>query len=248
MELALLDFDNTLTNSNGVLLDETIQDIKKYTKENKICIISNSTYNELLKIKNDNLLDISFYSLSNNMGLIDNKLVKSDLDYHLINEIINNFKDFIYTLWANDSSNSFIYNYQDRLSFFYPKENRIIINEFIKNIPSISIAINIGCYDEFYSFIEKLNLGYEIIAKDSKRNIVKIFNLDHQKNVLFNKIINYFKPDKTIGIGDGIDNLSFINLCDEKIAMKDSILAKELKKTTTKTNDFNGCLDYLINR
>ena len=28
MELALLDFDNTLTNSNGVLLDKTIQDIK----------------------------------------------------------------------------------------------------------------------------------------------------------------------------------------------------------------------------
>ena len=248
MELALLDFDNTLTNSNGKLLEETIKDIKKYTKDNKICIFSNSTYNELLKIKNDNLLDLSFYSLSNYMGIIDNKLLKSNIDHNQINDLINKFKDYIYTIWATDSINSFIYNFQERLSFFYPKEERLIIEKFNKDIPSISIAINIGCYDEFYEYLKNINLGYEIIAKDQKRNIVRIFEHKFQKEIIFNKIINYFKPEKTIGIGDGIDNLSFINLCDEKVAMKDSLLADKIKKTTNKTNDFNGCLDYLINR
>ncbi len=248
MELALLDFDNTLTDSMGKLLENTIIDIKQYTEKNKICIISNSAFNELNKIKNEYDLDISFYSLSGLMGILDNELIKSNILKENINNIILKFKDFIYTAWTSNSINSFIYNFQDRLSFFYPKEERKIVNEFSEDVPSLTIAINIGCYDEFYQYLDELNLGYEMIAADLKRNIVRIFDKEFQKELVFNKIINYFKPEKTIGIGDGIDNLAFINLCDEKVAIKDSILATKIKKTTNLDNNHNGCLEYLINR
>ena len=248
MELALLDFDNTLTTNEGIILNETINDIKKYVINNKICIISNSSFNELNEFKNKNNLDISFYSLSNMKGLILNEILESELNYNLINDLFLKFKDYIYTAWSNDLLNSYIYNYQERLNFLYPKEKRIIINNLEKNINYIIIAINIGIYDEFYEYLNELNLGYEIIAKDLKRNIVKIFDKNFYNDIIFKKIIKSFNSDFTIGIGDSLDNLKFIDLCDEKIAMKDSILATKIKKTTKYDNNHNGCLDYLINR
>lgn len=248
MELALLDFDNTLTNNKGIVLEDTILDIKKYTKDNKICIISNSSFNELNKFKCDYSLDISFFSLNNLMGSIDNKLYYSNIKFEKINEIIDDFKDYIYTIWSSNSFNSFIYNYQERLNFFYPKEDRMIFEKLDKDLPYLCIALNKGNDVLFFKKIKELNLCYEIIASDLKRNIIKIFNENFDKLSIFNNIIKYFNPNKTIGIGDGLDNLDFINLCDEKIAIKDSILSQNIKKTTNKDNNFNGCLDYLINR
>ena len=247
MELALLDFDNTLTNSSSIVLDETIKDMKTYLTNNKICIISNSSFNELNDFKNKNNLNLSFFSLKDLMGIIDEKEFNSLIDYNIINNIIKKFENYIYTAWSTNSKNSYIYNFQDRLNLFYPKENKIIFNELNINLPTIYIAINIGCYDEFYSYLDSINLGYEIIAKDLKRNIVKIFNNDFKKEFVFKKIINYFNL-KTIGIGDNIDNLDFINLCDEKVSMKNSNLSNIIKKTTNYDLDNNGCLEYLINR
>ncbi len=90
MELALLDFDNTLTNSSSIVLDETIKDMKTYLTNNKICIISNSSFNELNDFKNKNNLNLSFYSLKDLMGIIDEKEFNSLIDYNIINNIIKN--------------------------------------------------------------------------------------------------------------------------------------------------------------
>ncbi len=248
MELALLDFDNTLTNSSSIVLKETILDIKKYTIDNKICIISNSSFNFLNEFKNNNLLNISFYSIKDSMGILDDKIIKSNISYLILNEILNKFSNSIYTGWTTNSINSYIYNYQDRLNFFYPLEKRIIIDKFDIDLPSFNFAININLKDEFINYLNEKNLGYEIIASDLKRIIIKIFAKDFNNLIIFKKIIKYFNPDITIGIGDSIENLSFINLCDEKIAMLNSNLAAKLKKTTKYDNDHNGCLRFLLNQ
>lgn len=245
MILALVDLDNTLTTSNGLILEETIKDINEFNKKNKLVIISTSYFNEIDNLLKKYGLKIDFYSISNNIGLIDNKIYKGNIN--LLNELIDKFDDAIYTLWSNDINNTYVYKYQDRLAFFYPKGNLIKLDSFNVNLPNIFIAISNDNIDNFINYINNNELNYNIIAKDLKRHIIRISPKNYSEFDFYKFIINKYKNYKTVGIGDSSSNLDFINLCELKIAMKNSELEEKLKIKTPLDNNSNGALNYLIN-
>lgn len=245
MILALVDLDNTLTTSNGLILEETIKDINEFNNKNKLVIISTSYFNEIDNLLKKYGLEIDFYSISNNIGLIDNKIYKGNIN--LLNELIDKFDDAIYTLWSNDINNTYVYKYQDRLAFFYPKGNLIKLDSFNVNLPNIFIAISNDNIDNFINYINNNELNYNIIAKDLKRHIIRISPKNYSEFDFYKFIINKYKNYKTVGIGDSSSNLDFINLCNLKVAMKNSELEEKLEIKTPLDNNSNGALNYLIN-
>ncbi len=247
MYLALVDLDNTLTTNEGIILNETIKDIIEFNKNNKLIIISTSYFNDINNILIKNNIKIDFYSISNNIGFIDNSFFKGAIKPSLLNSLLNNFDNDIYTLWSNDINNTYVYKYQDRLAFFYPKGNLIKIDKFNNDQANIFVAIANENIDNFINYINDNNLYYVITAKDSKRHIIRIAPKNYSELDFYEFIINKYKDYKTIGIGDSISNLDFINLCDIKVAMKNSELEKELKIKTPQNNNSNGALNYLIN-
>ncbi len=245
MYLALVDLDNTLTMSNGIILDETINDINKFNKENKLIIISTSYYNQIDDLLKKYGIKTDFYSISNNIGFIDNKLFIGSIN--ILDDLISKFDDDIYTLWSNDINNTYVYKYQDRLQFFYPKGNLIKLETFDINLPNIFIAISNDNIDNFINYINNNKLNYNIIAKDSKRHIIRIAPKGYSEFDFYKFIINEYKDYKTVGIGDSSSNLDFINLCDIKVAIKNSELESKLEIKTPLDNNSNGALNYLIN-
>ncbi len=245
MILALVDLDNTLTTSNGLILEETIKDINEFNKKNKLVIISTSYFNEIDNLLKKYGLEIDFYSISNNIGLIDNEIYKGNIN--LLNELIDKFDDAIYTLWSNDINNTYVYKYQDRLAFFYPKGNLIKLDSFNVNLPNIFVAISNDNIDSFINYINNNELNYNIIAKDLKRHIIRISPKNYSEFDFYKFIINKYKNYKIIGIGDSSSNLDFINLCNLKVAMKNSELEEKLEIKTPLDNNSNGALNYLIN-
>ena len=245
MILALVDLDNTLTTSNGLILEETIKDINEFNKKNKLVIISTSYFNEIDNLLKKNGLEIDFYSISNNIGLIDNEIYKGNIN--LLNELIDKFDDAIYTLWSNDINNTYVYKYQDRLAFFYPKGNLIKLDCFNVNLPNIFVAISNDNIDSFINYINNNELNYNIIAKDLKRHIIRISPKNYSEFDFYKFIINKYKNYNTVGIGDSSSNLDFINLCNLKVAMKNSELEEKLEIKTPLDNNSNGALNYLIN-
>ena len=245
MYLALVDLDNTLTTKNGIILDETISDINLFNRTNKLIIISTSYYIEIDNLLKKYGIKTDFYSISNNIGFIDNKLFKGSIS--ILNDLINQFDNDIYTLWSNDINNTYVYKYQERLQFFYPKGNLIKIDSFNINLPNIFIAISNDNIDNFINYINNNELNYNIIAKDSKRHIIRISPKNYSEFDFYKYIIDEYKNYKTVGIGDSSSNLDFINLCDIKVAMKTSELEEKLEIKTPLDNNSNGALNYLIN-
>lgn len=245
MILALVDLDNTLTTSNGLILEETTKDINEFNNKNKLVIISTSYFNEIDNLLKKYGLEIDFYSISNNIGLIDNEIYKGNIN--LLNELIDKFDDAIYTLWSNDINNTYVYKYQDRLAFFYPKGNLIKLDSFNVNLPNIFIAISNDNIDNFINYINNNELNYNIIAKDLKRHIIRISPKNYSEFDFYKFIINKYKNYKIVGIGDSSSNLDFINLCNLKVAMKNSELEERLEIKTPLDNNSNGALNYLIN-
>ena len=245
MFLALVDLDNTLTCSNGVILDETIKDINEFNRTNKLIIISTSYYSEIDNLLQKYGIKTDFYSISNNIGFINNKLFKGSIN--ILNDLIDKFDDNIYTLWSNDINNTYVYKYQDRLQFFYPKGNLIKVDNFNIDLANIFIAISNDNIDNFINYINNNELNYNILAADSKRPIIRISPKNYSEFDFYKYIINEYKNYQTVGIGDSTSNLDFINLCDIKVAMKNSELESKLEIKTPLDNNSNGALNYLIN-
>ena len=247
MFLAILDYDHTLTTNDGVLLDKTIMDINKFVLKNKLCILSEATFNELNEIIESHDLNCDFFSISSAKGKINNKLIFSSLNHNDLNFIINKYNNELYTAFFEDDNNSYVIKYQERLDLLYPKKNRQIITNISEDINSIIIAMNNINLENFYKDLDDLNLDYIILAKDKNRNLVKISsNKYSKKSKIVYLLKDIYKDCRTIGVSDSINDLDFVSLCDIKIAMKKSELESKLSITTDLDNSLNGCMDKLF--
>ena len=234
--LCISDFSKTLIKNDGTISKYSIDIINEFIKENKFIIISEADIYELLEFKNKYNLNIDIASVLDGIIYIDNKQIKFELDSNIINDIINNFKDDIYTAFTND----IIFNYHDRLSNLYPKTYEI--SDKFNSSTYINIVINVLKEDEFTNYLKKCNLFYKLIGKDKNRafyNVKKAFN---NKIDVFNYIKNYYKDYKTIGISDSYTDLLLLNMCDIKIAMKnsDKKLLENIELKTRETNEKDG--------
>ena len=215
--LCLMDFDNTLNTNNEFDL-ETKNLLNSYLKNNKLCIISESSYNELYEFINKLNIKCDLYSTSDMKYNINGNIYESSFNNNILDEIINKFDDSIYTLYLKSNNQYYVYKYQERLELLYPKGYKML-NDISDNINFIVVALNINYKDEFIKYININNLFYDILGEDKNRILIRIKKDNFNKNDAYNLLINNYKNYITLGITDSYFDYEMIKNCDIKIAM-----------------------------
>ena len=243
MYLCISDFDKTLINDNNSISDYTKNTINKFVKNNNFIIVSESSFDELLEFKNKYDLDIDLMSSSTGILLINNKVIKNEIDSKKINTIITLFKDYIYTAY-NDK---IVYSFQERLINLYPK-NYIENNKF-ESSSFINIAIDINKNDDFINFLNSNDLVYILIGKDKNRAFYNVKNADFNKTNAYNILKDYYKNKKTIGFSDSYSDFKLLSSLDIKVAMKngDDLIKKSCDYITEYDNNNDGVAIFLNN-
>lgn len=215
--LCLMDFDNTLNTNNEFDL-ETKNLLNSYLKINKLCIISESSYNELYEFINKLNIKCDLYSTSDMKYNINGNIYESSFNNKILKEIINKFDDSIYTLYLKSCNQYYVYKYQERLELLYPKGYKIL-NDISDNINFIVLALNINYKDEIIKFININDLFYDILGEDKNRILIRIKKDNFNKKDAYNLLINNYKNYKTLGVTDSYFDYEMIKSCDIKIAM-----------------------------
>lgn len=217
MKLVISDLDGTLEMNNNIG-DITVKLINEFTKENKFCIVTDSTYNEIkLLVKNYNL-DCDYYSTFDGSYNINNKEFINLINKDLINNFIETFEDSIYTSFNNEE-NSTIFKFQERLKAFYPKTYNI--GKYIsKDTKSYMVSFNVKNKIDVINYLKSNNLTYSIYGEDKNRVLLNITSIKLTKENSVSILKSVYKPDVTIGITDSFSDYPMLELCDIKIAMK----------------------------
>lgn len=241
------DYESTLTGENNEMSSTSIDKLKIFLKSNKLCIISYASYFDLKDLNDENTLGIDFYSMSHSCGMIDNQVLSHPLDTSYFDQLLSKYDSIIYTAYMTNLNNVYIYKYQERLEFLYPKGTRNIIHALNSEILNITIAVNKPNTDLFYTDLKNNNISYTILASDLKRDIIFIAKPATKKEIVQN-LIHSHAGYTTIGIGDSYSDYEFIALCDVQIAMQNSDMKlKELCRYTTKLdNTKDGCINSLL--
>lgn len=241
------DYESTLTGENNKISSTSIDKMKIFLKSNKICIISYASYFDLKDIQAKYALGVDFYSMSHSYGIIDNQVVSQPLDTSFFSDFLSKYDSIIYTAYMTNLNNVYIYKYQERLEFLYPKGTRSIIDYLDCKILNITIAVNKPNTESFYTDLVKNNVSYTILASDLKRDIIFIAKPTTKKEMV-QQLINSHSGYTTVGIGDSYSDYEFISLCEVQIAMQNADLKlKELCRYTTKLdNTKDGCIDSLL--
>ena len=234
----LCDYDGTLVMDNGTIDSSYLDMLKDVCNNNHLCVLSSSSYYELLNFKNKYNLNIDLFSLSSNIASIDNEIVVNRLPKDIINTLIKSFNKDIYTAYSESEYDTVIFKYQDRLEFFYPKNNRNIISLVNDDRPSFTFCMTNERVDEFISRLNKLRLAYTSIAKDKNREIITVFNKHVSKSDGYYMLKNKYNDEKIIGISDSYFDYDMMLKCDIRIAMKNSDY--ELKKNSQIITKFDN--------
>ena len=137
----LLDFDGTLIRSDGTIEYNDVNLFKKIIEENNVCVVSSSSFNSLQKFKNKYKLNIDIVSTSSGVALINNKTITNLIPKIIINTLINEFNDYIYTAFGEYNEKAFIFKYHDRIKLLYPKKESYISDQLEFDIASITFVI-----------------------------------------------------------------------------------------------------------
>lgn len=231
-----IDLEKTLLNNENKLDLEGLDLLKEITKDNELFIITSASIWQARK--NIPLSNINIISTLENICVAKNKIITEYLDSNIINKALK--LDGVYTAYTI-SDETLIYNFQERLLNFYPNKYIKIVDTFPNNITFVVLAISL----EYLQLVSDILSDYtcEIIAKDKKRVVYKITKTPSTKEYWTLKL----KKSQAIGIGDSIDDYSFIKYCDIQVAMKDSNeLKKYCKYETPLSNNENGALKFIL--
>ena len=241
MYLCISDYDGTLIKSDKTISNYSINVINEFVKDNNFIIVSEANFDELLDFKNKYNLNIDLMSSSTGIMMINNRIIKNEIDYKKINTIITLFKDHIYTAY-NDNT---IYNFQERLINLYPKKYKID-NKFDSST-YINIAIDINYEKDFISFLESNDLIYNLIGKDKNRAFYNLKNDNYNKDNAYNIIKDYYKNKKTIGFSDSYSDFKLLSNLDIKVSMKngDESLKTSCNYITEFDNNNDGLAKFL---
>ena len=241
--LCLMDFDGTITSNLLDLSSYGRTYLKEYLINNKMCIISEESFDNLYNWCKRNELECDIASISSSKSLINNNLLYDSINKNIINELINKFNDGIYTTFGETEKYPFVSHFKERLHFFYPKDYKIV-DSFDNNILSITIAIQNEYSSELKKYLSSNNLFFETKGKDKNRELLRV------KNSLFNKekvaynLINQYQGYKTISITDSIVDKELFNISDISIAMING--DDEIKKMAQYVTEYDSLHDGAI--
>ena len=244
----LSDFDGTLIRSDGsidkndlVLLKEIIE------KGNNVCIVSSSSYNSLLDFKSKYDLNVDIVSSSSGIAQINNKIITNLIPKILINRLILEYNEFIYTAFGEFNEKAFIFKYHERIKILYPKKESYISDKLEFDLPSITFVIKKTAAMKFIKKIESLELNYRVISSDRYREVITIYRDSVSKSDAYYLLKDEYANKKIIGVSDSYYDIDMISKCDIKIAMQnaDSKLKEIADYISEFDNDNGGAIKLL---
>ncbi len=243
----LLDFDGTLIRSDGTIENNDVNLFKRIIEENNVCVVSSSSFNSLQKFKNKYKLNIDIVSTSSGVALINNKTITNLIPKIIINTLINEFNDYIYTAFGEYNEKAFIFKYHDRIKLLYPKKESYISDQLEFDVASITFVIKKTKAGQFINKIETLELNYRIISSDRYRDVISIFRDSVSKSDAYYLLKDEYVNQKIIGVSDSYYDIDMISKCDIKVAMQnaDSKLKEIADYVTVYDNDNGGAIKLL---
>ena len=240
IKIVFFDIDGTLTNSNKVISENTINTLNKLIEKNIFIVLCSGRSNSYIKqyLKQINK---SKYIISNNGGLIyDNNLNKivishtlysKDLEY-LWNYSNDTKTEFIINTINNNYSNKFVKNKEDKViidklsDIKEDKVQLVISNGDINIMKELELYIdnktNLKVINKSFDYMNEIKGGYyffDVVNKNvSKGNaindLLKILNISKKNSLCFGDSINDIDMFKNVGfsvaMGNAIEDLKNI--------------------------------------
>lgn len=256
IKIVFFDIDGTLTNSNKVMSENTINTLNKLIEKNIFIVLCSGRANSYIK-QYLKLINKSKYSISNNGALIyDNNLNKiiishtlysKDLEY-LWNYSNETKSSFIINTVNNKYSNNFVKNKKDKIivdKLSDVKEDKlqlVISNDDINIMKELEMYINIKTnlkvINKSFDYLNEIKDGYyffDIVNKNvSKGNaindLLKVLNINKKNSLCFGDSINDIDMFKSVGISVAMAN-----------AIED---LKNIADYITDTNDEDGISNF----
>ncbi len=264
IKAVFIDIDETLTNSNREVTEETKEAISNCIKKNiKIILTSGRSRNEAISYGRK--IGTSPYIISSNgascYDIEKNKEIYNEsIDKKTILKLLKYADENVYTIKLN-------YKHKLVLNIAaYPDEkvNELLISELVEIIENEEIVQcvmsnkDLRKMQDFKKYLEK-NFKDVKIINESKR--LKNSNLEPSKNYYCDitsknvskgsavkKMCNYLgiKAEEIIAIGDGENDISMFEITPNSVAMGNAVvIAKKIANYETDTNDENGVAKVL---
>ena len=256
IKIVFFDIDGTLTNSNKVMSENTINTLNKLIEKNIFIVLCSGRANSYIK-QYLKLINKSKYSISNNGALIyDNNLNKiiishtlysKDLEY-LWNYSNETKSSFIINTVNNKYSNKFVKNKKDKIivdKLSDVKEDKVqlvISNDNINIMNELEMYINnktnLKVINKSFDYLNEIKDGYyffDVVNKNvSKGNaindLLKVLNINKKNSLCFGDSINDIDMFKSVGISVAMAN-----------AIED---LKNIADYITDTNDEDGISNF----
>lgn len=240
IKIVFFDIDGTLTNSNKVMSENTINTLNKLIEKNIFIVLCSGRANSYIK-QYLKLINKSKYSISNNGALIyDNNLNKiiishtlysKDLEY-LWNYSNDTKSGFIINTINNKYSNNFVKNKKDKIivdKLSDVKEDKVqlvISNDDINIMKELEIYINnktnLKVINKSFDYLNEIKDGYyffDVVNKNVNKgnainDLLKVLNINKKNSLCFGDSINDIDMFKSVGIsvamGNAIEDLKNI--------------------------------------
>ena len=240
IKIVFFDIDGTLTNSNKVMSENTINTLNKLIEKNIFIVLCSGRANSYIKqyLKQINK---SKYSISNNGALIyDNELNKiiishtlysKDLEY-LWNYSNETKSSFIINTVNNKYSNKFVKNKVDKIIIDKlsdvkdDKVQLVISNDDINIMNELEMYINnktnLKVINKSFDYLNEIKDGYyffDVVNKNVNKgnainDLLKVLNINKKNSLCFGDSINDIDMFKSVGIsvamGNSIEDLKNI--------------------------------------
>lgn len=256
IKIVFFDIDGTLTNSNKVMSENTINTLNKLIEKNIFIVLCSGRANSYIKqyLKQINK---SKYSISNNGALIyDNELNKiiishtlysKDLEY-LWNYSNETKSSFIINTVNNKYSNKFVKNKVDKIiidKLSGVKEDKlqlVISNDDINIMNELEMYINnktnLKVINKSFDYLNEIKDGYyffDVVNKNVNKgnainDLLKVLNINKKNSLCFGDSVNDIDMFKSVGISVAMGN-----------AIED---LKNIADYVTDTNDEDGISNF----
>ncbi len=147
----------------------------------------------------------------------------------------------VLSMYAIQDHTCHIFKYQERLNLFYPTQ-QLKLTSYIE-VSSLIIACLKSGFEELKETMKAYSI--QILAEDQRKVLFQLSTTQASKE----DFLIQFKESPAIGIGDSIEDYSFIKHCEIQVAMLngDNELKKLCPYTTSKTNQEGGAIAFIMN-
>lgn len=250
--LILIDMENTLLNSNRELSTYTINVISKIAKNHKICLVTSSSLDYVIKYYNQ--LNLNSYIACETGGYIINpsnsesQIHTNKLSENQIKHLFLKLNHLLITMLYTSDNSAFIYKHDKKFNFLieqydqYEKITGAYDKLEIKPASHIIAIINPANKVEFEKYFIAANIDLENLGSDLNYILYKISHPNASKENALKFLKKLYKPNKTLSFGDSIVDFNMLMASDVGYLMANSYLARTTTdfKITAYTNDEDG--------